>query len=262
MRRKTIPGTNLTWPTGVPVEASYREIGRNDACVTGVLSYTSGKMQVAWTHDGAVLSECPFNRLGLRHGLEVSRYEDGSVEWQVPWLRGSMHGSAQQFDQDGHVLYRSRFNRGTGVDLWVQEDQIVEFREVQNNDRHGLERWGHPRLPYEEGYFLRGRRAGVFRRWEAAALEAGHPKFFVDDEEVSASEYLRIRRGRAELPAYWPAENARSRPAHRALRSIWLRKDVRAALMRTPSLHDAIGCGAHRRDPEENPQIPQIPDPE
>ena len=256
---KTVEGTRLVWPDRVPFEARYTETGRNDACVTGVFLYGSGKMQVAWSLEGAVLSECPFDRRGLRHGLELSRYEDGAVEWQVRWLRGVMHGSAQQFDEDGHVLYRSRFNQGTGIDLWVQGSEIVELRELEDNERHGLERWGHPRLPYEEAFYLRGRRAGVFRRWAGVDLEAGYPKFFVDDEEVSKNEYLRARRERAELPAYVPAENGRARPMLRVFKSIWLRKDVRAALVRTPSVDDAIGCGAHRRDPEsaEDPEGPE-----
>lgn len=246
---KTVKGTRLVWPSRVPFEARYTETGRNEGSVSGDLLYDAGKMHVAWSLGGAVLSECPFDRRGLRHGLELSRHENGAVEWQVPWVRGSMHGLAQQFDQDGRVLYRSRFNRGTGVDLWVQGSEIVEFREIEDNERHGLERWGHPRLPYEEAFYLRGKRAGVFRRWTGADMEGGYPKFFVDDEEVSKTEYSRARRRREELPAYSPVENGRARPMHRPFRSIWLRKDVRAALMKVPSVDDVIGCGAHRRDP-------------
>ncbi len=245
--RKTVEGTRLVWPSSVPFDARYAETKRNEACVTGEFLYDSGKTQVTWSLEGAVLWECPFDRRGLRHGLELSRYGNGAAEWQVRWVRGSMHGTAQQFDEGGHVLYRCRFDRGTGVDLWVQGSEIVELREFKENERHGLERWGHPRLPYEEAFYVRGKRAGVFRRWTGSEMEVGYPKFFVDDDEVSKSDYLHARRRRPELPAYLPAENRRARPLDRAFRTIWLRKDVRATLMKVPGADDVIGCGANRR---------------
>jgi hypothetical protein len=157
-----------------------------------------------------------------------------------------MNGLARQFDEDGRALYRCRFDAGTGVDLWVQGNELVEFREIANNGRHGLERWGHPRLPYEESHFLRGLRAGVFRRWVGSALEPGYPKFFADDEEVSKKDYLRLRRRRPELPAFLPAQDRRQRLLHPAFGTVWLRKEVRAALMRIPGDDDVVGCGAHR----------------
>ena len=242
---KTVKGTRLAWPDGVPANAQFAETMRNDACVTGEFVYESGKTQVTWALEGFVLWECPFDRRGRRNGFEVSRFPNGAAEWQVRWVRGSMHGSAQQFDEGGRVLYRCRFHRGTGLDLWVQGSEIVELREVRNNERHGLERWGHPRLPYEESFFLRGRRAGVFRRWNGLGLEPGFPKFFVDDEEVATADYLRVRTRRRELPVFLPVENWRVRPVHPALGDVWLRKDVRAALMRTPDVDDVIGCGSH-----------------
>lgn len=245
-RQKTVEGTRLAWPAGVPLGARYAETLRNNACVTGEFLYESGKTQVTWSLEGAVLWECPFDARGRRHGLECSRFENGATEWQVRWVRGSMHGTAQQVDEDGRALYRCKFDRGSGLDLWVQGTEIVELREIANNEPHGVERWGHPRLPYEEGFFLRGKRSGVFRRWIGADLEPGYPKFFIDDEEVSERDYLLARKRRVELPALVPAENRRARPVHRALKAVWLRNDVRLALMRMPGVDETIGCGAHR----------------
>lgn len=245
-REAAVKGTRLAWPSRVPPDARYSETMRHASCVSGEFLYEAGRTQVTWSPDGAVLWECPFDRRGQRHGLEVSRFENGAAEWQVPWVRGAMNGLARQFDEDGRALYRCRFDAGTGVDLWVQGNELVEFREIANNGRHGLERWGHPRLPYEESHFLRGLRAGVFRRWVGSALEPGYPKFFADDEEVSKKDYLRLRRRRPELPAFLPAQDRRQRLLHPAFGTVWLRKEVRAALMRIPGDDDVVGCGAHR----------------
>jgi hypothetical protein len=245
-----VVNTDLRWPGRVPSNALYCETMRKGGCVAGEFRFKSGKMQVSWSPDGAVLSESPFDEAGRRHGLELSRFENGNVEWQVPWVRGNMHGVAKQFDEEGHVLYRSRFTRGQGVDLWVLGDEVVELREISSNERHGIERWGHPRLPYEEASFQQGRRAGIFRRWIGGSLVAGYPKFFIDDNEVSRSAYARARARRGDLPLYRPCEDERLRPILPALKSIWLRKQVRAALMKIPTVDDVVGCGAHWQGPE------------
>src|SRR5262249_50776036 len=128
--------------------------------------------------------------------------------------------------------------------IWVNGDQIAELREHKANLRHGVERWGHPLLPYEEGHFLRGKRAGIFRRWTGSALEKGYPQYFVDDKRVSRDEYLRARKANPELPAYRRKDDSRERPMHPGLLKVWLRKEIRANLMRTPQPEERIGCGA------------------
>jgi hypothetical protein len=103
-------------------------------------------------------------------------------------------------------------------------------------------------LPYEEAFYHRGRKTGIHRRWSARALEDGYPKFFVDDEEVSRERYRRVRAKRTELPAYRVAEDGRARRLLGAFRAIWLRREIRATLLKIPDPRDAVGCGAHVRD--------------
>jgi hypothetical protein len=245
--RVRLAGKSLVWPSSVVRSARFEELGRNEVSIWGQFIYEGGKAQIAWSIAGDVLSERYFDANGRAHGMEVSRYEDGAVEWQVPWVRGQMHGIARQFDESGRELFRARFVRGSGIDLWVQANEIVELRECKDSVPHGVERWGHPLLPYEEGYFIRGKRAGVFRRWIGSELETGYPRYFIDDEEVSRKEYLQTRRRRPELPASRRKDDRRGRSMHSGLLYIWLRKEVRANLMRTPKPGDPIGCGA----PEE-----------
>jgi hypothetical protein len=209
-------------------------------------------MHVTWGLDGAVLIECPFDRRDLRHGMELSRHWNGVIEWQVRWVHGAMHGSAQQFDEKGQVLCRSPFRRGSGVDIWVQGSEIVEFREFLENQRHGIERWGHPLLPHEEAHYHRGRKTGIHRLWSAMALDDGYPKFFIDDQEVSKEAYRRIRAKRPALPAYRVADDWRARRLPKVFSAIWLRKEIRTALMKVPSPGDAIGCGAHVRGRQDD----------
>ncbi|WP_224247410.1 toxin-antitoxin system YwqK family antitoxin [Hyalangium gracile] len=240
-RRALAPGKELVWPEGVPRTARYEEFGRNAASVWGQLIHDEGSAHIAWSPEGNVLSERYFDDKGRAHGLEVSRHDDGTVAWQVPWVRGRMHGLARQFDESGRELLRTRFVRGTGVDLWVSCGGITELREHRDNLLHGVERWGHPLLPYEENHFLLGKRAGVFRRWNGPRLEKGYPRYFIDDEQVSRAEYLRARRTRPALPPARRQDDRRERPMHGALRNVWLRKDIRERLLRMPEPEDGMG---------------------
>jgi hypothetical protein len=242
--RVLLAGVHLVWPEGVPRNATFVESGRNQGCIWGQFTYVGGKAQIAWSIAGDVLSERYFDADGVAHGVEVSRHEDGTVEWQVPWAHGQMHGIARQFDESGRELLRTRFVRGSGIDLWVNGSEIAELREYKKSLLHGVERWGHPRLPYEEGYFLRGKRAGVFRRWSGSVLERGYPKYFIDDEEVSRAKYLRARKVWPELPACLREDDKRERAMHSGLEHVWLRKEIRANLMRMPKPEDRVGCGA------------------
>jgi len=155
-----------------------------------------------------------------------------------------MHGIARQFDDEGRELYRTRFVRGSGVDIWVQGGAIVELREFENSLLHGVERWGHPLLPYEEHHFVRGKQAGVARRWVGEDLEKGWPRYYLDDDEVSLSEYRLARKARPELPEVRRCDDSRERPLHRKLLCAWIRMEVRASLSRKPGSDEQFGCGA------------------
>jgi hypothetical protein len=105
---------------------------------------------------------------------------------------------------------------------------------MRNSQPHGVTLWGHPRLPWDEEFFLRGLRSGVFRRWKGLALEPGYPQYFVDGHQVSRADYARARRRRPELVPDRRAADVRQRPLPRALRRVWLCADIRADLLRVP----------------------------
>lgn len=242
-KRVLLAGKRLIWPECVPRSAEFSESGRNEGCIWGQFSYHGGKAQLAWSLKGNVLSERYFDAKGLGCGIEVTRHDDGTVEWQVPWVHGHMHGIARQFDWSGRELLRTRFIHGSGVDLWVNGNDVVELREYEESVPHGVVRWGHPLLPYEEDHYIRGKRAGIFRYWIGSQMEKGCPKYFIDDEEVSRAKYLRTRKARPELPAYRPQDDERERPMHPGLLQAWLRKGIRANLMRIPGPDEQVGCG-------------------
>jgi hypothetical protein len=212
----------------------------------------SGKANVSWalkegvfSTPGNLCTERYFKSDGVAHGLDLSRHKNGTLQWQIPWVRGWMHGFARAFDEQGRELLRSRFVHGSGVDLWADGTEITELREHRNNHRHGVERWGHPVFPYEENYFLEGRRAGVFRRWDGLALEKGYPQYFVDDEEVTRAEYVRARRRHPDLPRDNRRDDTRARRVHPSLRRAWLRKDVRANVIRAPGPEERVACASY-----------------
>ena len=227
----------LAWPTGVPPSAPFTELGRDDWYLWGHFRYPRGAARITWHLSGSIHEELHFDPEGRRHGLEINRYPDGTVLWQVPWVHGSMHGLARNFDRHGEEVARARFVHGTGLDVWG-EDEIGELRELVGGERHGVERWGHPRYPSEESYFLGGKLAGIVRHFTGPALEDGYPKFYLDDEEVSRARYLRARRRRPELVPYRPEDDRRERPLLPALRRIWLRADLRARLLQLPDPAD------------------------
>ncbi len=214
-------------PPHIPAGARFEEVLRNEACVQGEFFYDGGRAQIAWSRAGNVLSERYFDRVGRAHGMEVSRFESGAVEWQVPWVRGQMHGLARQFGPGGEELSRSRFVRGAGVDVWIDNGAVSEVRELRNSVLHGVERWGHPLHPYEEGHYLRGKRSGVFRRWAGAKLEKGYPKYFLDDDEVDRARYVSACRRNSELPPDLRKDDARERRPLKGLKAVWLRKEIR-----------------------------------
>jgi antitoxin component YwqK of YwqJK toxin-antitoxin module len=173
-----------------------------------------------------VSSEISFDHLGRRIGLEVERLRDGRVLWRVPWVQGQMHGVAMQFDEAGRVLARSRFVKGRGVDVFLNDGEITEFHEIVNSVRHGVTRWGNPLQPWAEEHYLRGKRAGVFREWKGKRLQKGFPKYFIDDEEVSRAEYRRARRAQPELPRDFRRDDSPKRALHPALKDVWISAGV------------------------------------
>jgi hypothetical protein len=226
--RLSVDGLVLQWPDGVPPGARFEPMGAAGGTLQGVLRHKRGAARVTWAlqddafnRAGTLMLVSRLDREGRLHGLATEHLGDGAVHWRVPWVRGQMHGVARQLDENGSILVRSRFIRGTGVDVWASgcgRWGVSEVREMRDSKPHGVTLWGHPRLPWEEEFYIRGLRTGVFRRWKGLVLEPGYPEYFLDGHQVSRADYVRARRRRPELVPDRRADDARPRPLLRALR--------------------------------------------
>lgn len=242
--RLSVDELALQWPEGVPPNAQFEMIRSDGRTLWGLLRHGRSAARVTWAlkddafhRAGTLMLVSRLDREGRRHGLETEHLGDGAVQWRVPWVRGQLHGVARQLDENGKTLVRSRFVHGTGADVWVSHCGrwgVSEVREMRDSQPHGVTLWGHPRLPWDEEFYVRGLRSGVFRRWKGLALEPGYPQYFLDGQQVSRAEYARARRRRPELVRDRRADDARPRPVLRALRRVWLRADIRADLSRVP----------------------------
>lgn len=232
-RRFLYQGRSYALPLGIPIDALFVEARRNEGCIQGQFFYGGRKAQVAWSRAGRLLSERYFNRDGRAHGMEVSRFENGSIEWQVRWVSGQMHGLARQFSVKGRPLSRSRFQKGKGLDVWITNGELSELRELHGSVPHGVERWGDPSYPEEEGHYLNGKRAGIFRRWRGVHLEKGFPQYFVDGDEVSRAKYLRERLRNPKLPPDRRKDDSRTRPLHPGLKHVWVAPAIRKRAIRS-----------------------------
>jgi hypothetical protein len=249
MRRRqaeplVVSGHRLGWPVRVPRSARFVEKHASQGYLYGDLVHASGKLYVGWSLHGGdpapIVIEIPYDARGRRHGVERTRHPNGQVEWQVRWVQGQMDGPARQFDEGGRCLVASRFVRGTGLDVWVGCSCVTEVRAMRNSVPHGFETWGHPSSPWEENHWIDGLPAGITRRWSGDKLEPGHPKFLVEAEEVSATDYSRARHKDPRLPPYRKDDNLRGRSLPKGLTRVWLRPDIRAKLMKPPELDGDI----------------------
>ena len=220
----------LQRPAGAPRGARLVVVDRVGISVRGELQQGGLRLaQLTWDSRGRLTWEKPFDGNGRAHGLERELREDGSVSWQVPWSRGAMHGLARQFDESDRCIMRSRFVRGRGVDVFCDVlDGVIAIAELREMDEtlHGLERWGPPDRPYEEGHHEHGKRHGVFRLWRSGVLEGDGPRYFVNDVQTSRDAYRRQRRTMPDLP---PDRRRDDRPARSLPRcltdgSVWIRR--------------------------------------
>jgi hypothetical protein len=194
------------------------------------------RRRVIRSPDGRVMHEQPLDRQGRAHGIEIERDDAGAVVWSATWVHGTMHGPLIQFDGHGTPLLITQFVRGRGTDLWMTCGRISEVRELLDGVRHGVERWGDPERPTEEGYFAHGRRHGVFREWTSSGrLRRGFPRFYLDDARVTRRTYELALERDSSLRPYSAREdsNARAMPAA-----------VREAIARARSLRGAISAAA------------------
>ncbi|MGH2396163.1 MAG: toxin-antitoxin system YwqK family antitoxin [bacterium] len=180
--------------------------------------------QLNWSSDGRLLHERRFDAQGRVHGIETERDESGRVVWCATWVDGSMHGPAVQFDDRGRPVLVTHFVRGCGTDIWASCGKVTELRELVDGVPHGLERWGDPRRPWEEGSFFAGQRHGIFREWKSdGTLRKGFPRYYVNGNQVSRRAYDAARASDPSLPPYVARKDLNKRRLPRAVREAFER---------------------------------------
>jgi hypothetical protein len=195
--------------------------------------------RLLWSLDGRILHEQPLDAQGRHHGVEVERDNSGKAVWCAGWVHGSMHGPVIQFDEHGHPLMVTYFVRGRGTDIWMSGGHVSEIREMEDAQPHGLVRWGNPTSPSEEGYFFRGRRHGIFRKWESdGTLKKGYPQYYVEDKRISRLAYEKACEANPVLPPYNPRQNGNRRALPGAVRDAL----ARARKLRRELALIAIAC--------------------
>ena len=87
--------------------ATVRELA--PTCLLGQVSRKGLVIALAtWDSSGKLVRWTPVDGEGRRHGIE-RELAGGKVQWQVPWVRGAMHGLSKQFDTRGKLLIIPRF---------------------------------------------------------------------------------------------------------------------------------------------------------
>ena len=207
-------------PPWVPARAVLVRNGGNNVSVWGEARVGDRLLgQVTWSPEGRLRYEKPFDAAGSPHGVETEYGDSGQIVWCARWVHGLMHGPAIQFDGQARPIVVIQFVRGRGADIWMNCGAVSEYRELAAGVPHGLERWGDPRRPWEEGRWSRGKRHGIFRRWsEDGALCKGFPSYYVNDAAVSRRAYEVARAEDGELPAYDARDDVNKRPMPPAVR--------------------------------------------
>lgn len=223
----------LKRPSAVPADASYEERWRDENGASGLFRWPEGRADVLWQSNGRIGHVRFFDANGVATGFETEHDERGRITWEVPWVKGQMHGFARQFNGHGHELMRSRFIKGTGLDVYVTCGAVNEVREIANGVPHGIERWGHPLRPWEEALWFEGERC-IVRQWEGESLKQGFPQFFVAHQQVTRAVYERARKRRPALPKYLADGDRRERSVLSSLNLVKLRDDIRKRLSIIP----------------------------
>jgi len=154
------------------------------------------------------------DREGRMHGRERHWSQRGRLTYDAGWIHGTQHGLQRQWDAEGHLIVRTRFVRGTGLDVWCGfRNRLSETREMKAGHRHGYERhWTGARRVHREEHFHEGLEHGVLREWDADGV-LKRRAFFVRGTRVDRRAYERAAKMDPTLP---PFDLAADRPARRA----------------------------------------------
>jgi hypothetical protein len=154
-------------------------------------------------------------RDGKKHGPSVEWWENGVVAFCEPYVDGLVHGVARHWDDEGKLLLRTRYVRGTGVDLWcdLHSRTLAEETRLRRGVLHGVRRLWNQGAVWLEEHYLEGAPHGVFREWNLEGrLRRGFPRYFVHGQRVDRRAYLRAAKRDATLPAWRRADDRPRRP--------------------------------------------------
>lgn len=207
---------NPNYRTSIPEHATPKVKGKRlNKTPTEIDYYVAGELvgRRGFDYNGVIEWEFSF-RNGGQHGWAYT-WHDGRLASAEPWENGVAHGTASQWDGEGSLMGRYAMERGTGVDLWRQENfgkpgnHLSEAYCYRSGLRHGGEwRFCEGRLLYEIQWFD-GKRNGVERSWNfKGGLCRGYPRYFVNDAQVTRRHYLRARISDPTLPSCSKEDNA------------------------------------------------------
>ena len=170
--------------------------------------------------DGSLTDEIPL-REGLAQGRVYEFYPSGALSCVEPRVRGVMHGTCYQWDEDGRLLGRCVLRNGSGLDVWrsrATNGRAVasEIRTLRRGLRHGFEWWMYGRQMSSETHLADGKMHGIERSWSVQGkLERGYPRYWVNDARVTKRQYLAAAGNDPSLPPFRERDNRakRSLPA-------------------------------------------------
>ena len=201
------------YTSSIPKHAKERVTVRFPNGSTNVANYlVRGKVVGEWIWDevGNVSMEIPYKK-GQVHGIQYGWYFDGILTVAIPYHNGKEHGIAKQWDESGKLIGTYSMKHGTGIDLWREQRFdghsccLSEVRYMKDGDRHGVEWWidQDQKTVYEERHFKIVKLHGIERSWNSQnRLRRGHPKYFVEGEQVTKRQYLNVSKTDPSLPRY------------------------------------------------------------
>lgn len=170
--------------------------------------------QRVYNQEGSMVLETPMKD-GLKHGREITWSDDGELLLIEPYAKGKVHGTAKQYGRNGKVIGTYTMIRGTGFDIWRQEDEdntvfVSEIHNLQDGLPNGYE-WGFASSKWDlwhERHWNMGKLHGIQRMWNSKGkLRRGYPKFYVADQAVSKQKYIKITIMDKTLPVFREKDN-------------------------------------------------------
>lgn len=197
-----------------PVRDFRREGALHDFRVTDCLLNGILVGQRVYNREGTRVVETPIKD-GLKHGWEFTWDDNGQLLLIEPYVKGKIHGTAEQYGWDGNVIGTYALTHGTGFDLWRQENEdktifLSEVHCLQDGVPHGYE-WHFASSKqdlWHERHWSMGKIHGIERMWNSKGrLHRGYPKFYILDQAVSKQKYLKLGLADEALPTYREDDN-------------------------------------------------------